>query len=70
MRLDAVATSEEGIYPLEKYAKGRPIDQGSANLALSVEVLPEHPVHIAAGFGQIPGLGTVDATPQQSFRGI
>ena len=62
LRLDAVATSQEGIYPLEKYAKGRPIDQGAANLALSVEVLPERPVRIAAGFGQMPALGTVDAT--------
>jgi putative isomerase len=62
MRLDAVAASKEDVYPREKYAKGRPIDQGVPNLALSIELSPEHPIHLAAGFGEIPDLQTIDAT--------
>jgi Trehalase len=62
MRLDTPASSKEGIYEREKYAKGRPVDQGVPNLALSIEVSPERPVRMAAGFSEIPDLGTVDAT--------
>ena len=61
LRLDAPATSKAGIYKREEYANGRPIDQGVPDLALSIEVSPEHTVHLAAGFSETPDLGTVDA---------
>jgi hypothetical protein len=59
MRLDAPATSKAGVYKREEYAEGRPIDQGVPDLALSIDVSPDHPVHLAAGFGELPDLPTV-----------
>jgi hypothetical protein len=68
LRLDATATSKEGIYEREKYAEGRPIDQGVPNLALIIEVSPEHPVHLTGGFREVPDLATVDATLDNAIR--
>ena len=68
LRLDATATSKEGIYEREKYAEGRPIDQGVPNLALSIDVSPEHPVRLAAGFGEVPDLATIDATLDKATK--
>ena len=62
LRLDTPAVSKEGVYPREEYANGRPIDQGVPNLALSVAVSPDRPVHLAASFSEVPELETVEST--------
>lgn len=66
MRLDVAAPSQSGIYKREEYAEGRPIDQGVPNLALRIEVSPDRPVRLAAGFGTLADLGTVDASLDQA----
>jgi putative isomerase len=67
MRLDVDAASKEGVYDREKYATGRPLDQGVPNLALSIEVSPERSAHLVAGFGDLPDLATVDSTLDQAL---
>jgi len=68
LRLDAVAVSKPGVYKREEYAEGRPIDQGVPDLALAVEVSPERPVHLAAGFSEVPDLGIVDTTLDKAIK--
>jgi glycogen debranching enzyme len=68
LRLDAAAVSKAGIYKREEYAEGRPIDQGVPNLALSIGVSPQGPVHLAAGFNRLPDLQTVDTTLDRATK--